>query len=72
MKKVGVFVVGAGKSGTTYIYDKFLQHSEIYVSEKRKELHYFNYEFYKTFDYEAFFKSVETNQLIVDISPSYI
>ena len=23
MKKVGVFVVGAGKSGTTYIYDKF-------------------------------------------------
>ena len=34
MKKVGVFVVGAGKSGTTYIYDKFLQHPEIYVSEK--------------------------------------
>ena len=39
--KVGVFVVGAGKSGTTYIYDKFLQHPEICVSEK---LHYFNNE----------------------------
>lgn len=42
MKKVGVFVVGAGKSGTTYIYDKFLQHPEIYVSEIK--LHYFNNE----------------------------
>jgi len=39
--KVGFFVVGAARSGTTSLYNYFIQHPEIYLP-KIKELNYFS------------------------------
>lgn len=42
MKKPNLYVVGAGKCGTTSIYHYLLQHKDVYLSTRRKELNYFS------------------------------
>jgi len=76
-------VVGAEKSGTTWLADMLKQHPQIYIPEQ-KELHYFNRKFVEfpeldNYNYDKpiswywkFFGEANPDQLIGEICPSYL
>jgi len=70
-KKVGIFVVGAGKAGTTWLQACFDEHPDLYVNPK-KELNYFSLDYQKDVTYYDYFKKAEPNQKLADVSPTYI
>jgi hypothetical protein len=70
------FVVGAGKSGTTAVWNYFQKHPGIFVTNKieYKELGYFS-DFYGIKDlnkYLSFFEDAQKGQLIGEVCHSYI
>lgn len=76
------FVVGASKSGTTWLWENFSRHNSLFVPEK-KEIHYFNKEgigksslhnsnFKKNINwYHSHFYG-SNGKICVDISPLYL
>lgn len=67
---VNVFVVGAAKSGTSWLYQCFKEHPLIFVGDI-KEHNQFTYEFENGFkEYDRYFSSEK--RVKVDISPSYL
>jgi hypothetical protein len=82
-KKVEFLVIGAGKSGTTWIWDVLRKHPDCFVPNA-KELHYFNVDppepvgrenpnFRKGDDwYHRHFANASSHQVIGEISPSYL
>jgi hypothetical protein len=82
IKKPNLFIIGAPKSGTTFLYDKLKNHPQLFFP-KIKELNYFSYEFlnkysyYKDFKiksekkYLSFFKKGSDKKYLVDASVSY-
>lgn len=75
--------VGAGKAGTTWLWDMLRQHPDVYLSEQ-KELHWFNDVSYDGPDvrnpnhakplewYLGFFREARPDQVCGEISPSYL
>lgn len=71
-RKVGIFVVGAGKAGTTWLQACFDEHPGLYVHPK-KELNYFSLDYNKPdITYADYFTEANTNQLLADVSPTYL
>ena len=68
-------VVGAHRTGTTWLYENLYHHPEIQLSKKRKELHFFdrdaNYNQGIGF-YNTFFKISSDKKRNGDITPSYL
>lgn len=76
-------IVGAEKSGTTWLADMLSQHEQIFIPEE-KELHYFNRKFveFPTLDnynfdkplawYLSFFEQARQEQQMGEICPSYL
>lgn len=69
-------VIGAQKSGTTWLYRHFWQHPEIFVSEEKwgkKEIHYFDREFHRGIGwYLEHFKGADSYKAIGEVTPSYL
>ena len=82
-RKVDFLVIGAGKAGTTWIWDVLNRHPECFVPQK-KELHYFNVDppepvgrenpnFRKGDDwYHDHFRNAQSHQILGEVSPSYL
>ncbi|WP_422081501.1 sulfotransferase family protein [Ulvibacterium sp.] len=82
MKKPNLFIVGAPKCGTTFLYEKLKVHPDLFFP-KIKELNYFSYEqlnkvsYYKDFKiksldkYLNYYKSAKRQKYLVDASVSY-
>jgi hypothetical protein len=81
MNKPNLFIVGAPKAGTTFLYEKLFGHPDIYFS-KLKELNYFSsgdlkdsyyvdYKCTKLNDYLKHFSKIENQKYILDASVSY-
>lgn len=80
--KPNLFIVGAPKSGTTFLYEKLKNHPEFFFP-KIKELNYFSYDklnrdsYYKEYKissldkYLEFYKHGKTQKYLVDASVSY-
>lgn len=67
---VDVFVVGAAKAGTSWLYQCFKEHPEIYVGDI-KEHNQFTYNFENGFkEYLNYFS--KSHGIKVDVSPSYL
>lgn len=72
--KPNFLVIGAAKSGTTWLHSCLEQHPQIYVPLV-KEIHFFSYpsRYKKGFAwYESFFEECQTEKSIGEVSPSYI
>jgi hypothetical protein len=71
-----LFVIGVHKAGTTSLYKYLAEQRRIFRPEK-KELHFFTKYLYNDLliDYSGylnFFKGSEANQILLDVSPSYL
>jgi hypothetical protein len=68
--------LGAQRSGTTWLHQQLNNHPNIYVPQKRKEIHFFDKYYHKGFNwYESFFpsESLATKySCIGEITPMYI
>jgi len=67
-------VLGVQKAGTTWLYDQFLNHPEIFVPPLRKEIHFFDQFYYKGPEwYLSFFSKMETSscKMCGEITPKY-
>jgi hypothetical protein len=63
-------VVGAPKTGTTWIHRCLLEHPEVFVPNK-KEINFFSFHYEKGYDwYKSFFDNGETEK--GEVSPSYM
>ncbi len=71
-----VIGIGAEKCGSTWLYLLLKSHPEIYMSEKRKEIDFFNRRYEEGLDwYESFFPSNrDANEFstVGEFSPSYL
>lgn len=74
IRKPNLFILGAQKSGTTWLHQALNEHPEIYLSEK-KEIHFFNTKsnFIKGFDYYLnHFSSAKSEKYIGESTPNYL
>ena len=83
VRKVDFLVVGAEKSGTTWMADMLRQHPQVFIP-LQKELHYFNRQFGEfpdlhnyNFDkpeswYASFFQDARPDQVVGEICPAYL
>jgi hypothetical protein len=63
-------VIGAQKSGTSWLHQNLLHHPDVFVPQK-KELHYFNSDLKKSLrDYASYFAEAEA-RVIGEITPAY-
>ena len=72
--KPNFLVIGAAKSGTTWLQLCLEQHPEVFVPQI-KEVHFFSYhkQFARGFDwYQSFFAKCEAQKAVGEISPSYL
>ncbi len=69
-------VIGAQRSGTTWLDQQLRHHPSIYLPEIRKEVHFFNRYYYRGLDwYQKFFpisKEASQYQWIGEITPNYM
>ena len=71
MDKVNVFVVGAAKSGTSWLFECLKEHPEVLVSPTG-EVDFFSYHYTKGNNwYHSRFSNLSGYKLTIDISPSY-
>ena len=80
---ISFLVVGAAKSGTTWLHDMLSQHPQVFLPAL-KELHYFNRQFMENpslenYNYDKpvtwylnFFKGAKQGQLLGEVCPAYI
>jgi hypothetical protein len=69
----GGVLLGASKSGTTWLWDCLRKHPEIYVPEQPKELHFFSRKYDRGLAWYAdHFRESHASQVSVDNSPSYL
>ena len=69
---VNTFIVGAGKSGTSWINSCFIEHPDIFVSYV-KENNFFSSHYEKGIDfYKKNFLNVANEKIIADVSPQYM
>ena len=67
--KPNFLIVGAARSGTTYLARNLREHPEVFIARK-KELHFFNKEYQKGIDYyERYFE--EANLKDIDVCYGY-
>ena len=63
--------IGAQKAGTTWLYKNLRKHPQLYLPET-KEIHYFDWYFYKSIKwYCKYFKSAKKTQITGEINPCY-
>lgn len=69
-------VIGAQKSGTTWLYNFLAEHPDIYVPETRKELMFFdqkrNFRAMGVSGYQEYFSSVTNESAIGEVTPGYL
>ncbi|MEZ9551892.1 sulfotransferase domain-containing protein [Vibrio breoganii] len=66
-------VVGAQRCGTTWLYDSLKSQQSVYLPLERKELHFFDDNFAKGIEwYENYYKNVNDETHIGDITPKYM
>ena len=72
-KKPGFIVLGGHRCGTTYLYENLIEHPDIYLNSKKKELHFFDRDenFKKGLEYYNKFFLNAQNKVIGDITPNY-
>lgn len=70
--KVGLFCVGAQKSGTTALYETLRDTAEFSCSVSRKELDYFSINYSRGFDWYHSWYDADGEGVKIDISPSYL
>lgn len=69
--KPNFFLVGWPKSGTTWLYNCFKEHPDIYVTN-RDTVHYFSLNYHRGIKwYEKFYLDVKKERLITDLTPNY-
>lgn len=78
VNKPNLFILGAPKCGTTSLYNYLIQHQQVFFP-KRKEIHYFNFDFAnargaKTIEeYHKHYKNIQKNKKIIgDASVMYL
>lgn len=65
--------VGPGRSGTTWLYEVFLEHPQIGLAKNIKETQFFNENWHRGLGwYEAFFEDVADRPAVGEISNRYI
>ena len=65
-------IIGARKSGTTWLYDLLKSHSEISMAQDRKEVHFFDRYYERGMDwYQSKFLSTD-NKIIGEATPDYL
>ena len=63
--------IGAQKAGTTWLFSMMSNHNEIHLPKQVKELHYFDWQFYRSLRwYSQFFENNE-NRVKGEITPGY-
>lgn len=67
-------MIGGQRCGTTWLYEQFKSHPEIYVPEHRKEMHFFTKNYEKGFDWYSsyFLKDENTTATQGEITPDYL
>ena len=69
--KPNFFLVGWPKSGTTWLYNCFKEHPDVYVTN-RDTVHYFSLNYHRGIKwYEKFYQDVKKERLITDLTPNY-
>jgi hypothetical protein len=69
--KIDIFHVGPQKSATTWTYNCFKEHTNIYVPVS-DAIHYYSMYFHKTYQwYISYYKNAQNNQIICDTSYDY-
>jgi len=68
-------VIGAGRSGTTWIYECLKEHPDVFVPKRIKELNFFNR--HSNYErgvewYEKFFKDHSGQKAIGEVTPTYL
>ena len=72
LKYDSVFVIGAQRCGTSYIFEQLSQHKDISPSFT-KEVNYFSYNYSNNKSaFNKLFKEHDSSKLIFDSSPSYL
>jgi hypothetical protein len=70
--KVDFLMIGAPKCGTTWFYNIFMQHPDIYVPDV-KDIYYFDEHYEKGNQwFESYFKAKKQNQKAVELSHNYL
>lgn len=66
------FLVGCQKTASTWLYQCLQEHPQVFVPQK-DAIHYFEINYYKGLEwYKQWFKDVESQEVILDPTPSYI
>jgi len=66
-------VIGPGRSGSTFLYQVFLEHPEICMPLDTKETNYFNHEYQRGLSwYSSFFEYCDPQKVAGEISNTYI
>lgn len=64
--------IGAQKSGTTWLYFNLIRHPDLYLPDGVKELHYWDANFHRGFEwYQAFFAANTAGRAAGEITPAY-
>lgn len=68
--------IGAERSGSTWLYKLLQQHPQVYMPENRKEIHFFDKNYHKEFQwYESFFPDeqiAKNYKAIGEFTPAYL
>jgi len=75
-QKPNFLVIGAQKSGTTWLYYYLREHPDVFVPYEKKELAFFdekrNFEKMEFDGYCAYFKGVQNERAIGEVTPGYL
>lgn len=65
--------IGAARCGTTWLDTVLRSHPDLYLPERRKEIHFFNLYYDRGLDwYQDFFPSEGSNRTMGEITPDYL
>ena len=65
--------IGIQKAGTTWLYDVLQSHSEVFLPQEKKEVHFFDTHYSKGLNwYTQFFKNTQKYKIVGEITPKYI
>ncbi|MEQ9298386.1 MAG: sulfotransferase domain-containing protein [Cyclobacteriaceae bacterium] len=71
MKQPAFIIIGAQKCGTSTLFDLLSRHPQLEGS-KKKEIHYFDRNFEKSYNWYLSHWSVRTKKILFEASPSYL
>ena len=73
MKDVNFIVIGASRSGTTWIHDNLEGHPDIFIPKEPDETHFFSKYYDKGMEYyRSLFRASDTFKAVGEVTPDYI